>query len=203
VELAREGAREAPVPPLVFGSAPPLADCYRPDQVAEDPVLRLEHAEHARCLDVAGVDAVLVETMNTAREAGIATRAAVARGLPALTSFVCWDGARLLDGTPLASAARLALDSGALAVLVNCLPPSNVPPCLAALGRLGVPFGVYANLGEPDDETGFARSEDCSPEAFAALARSWVGAGARLVGGCCGTTPAHLRAVCRALRAPA
>jgi S-methylmethionine-dependent homocysteine/selenocysteine methylase len=199
VELAREGSRAVADPPWVFGSVPPLADCYRPDLVPDRETLEREHAEHLRCLDAAGVDAVLVETMNTLREAEIATRAAGARGLPAIASFVCWDGDRLLDGSPLETAARGVLEAGALGVAVNCLPPSNVAACLETLSRLGAPFGVYANLGEPDDRTGFRRSEDCTPEAFAAHASGWRDRGARLIGGCCGTTPDHLRALHRAL----
>lgn len=199
VELARQACREAGARAFVFGSAPPLADCYRPDLVPDAAALDREHAEHLRNLDAAGVDAVLVETMNTRREAVVATRAATDLALPTLTSFVCWDGARLLSGEPLAEAAAAARDAGASAVLVNCLPPSNVGACLAVLSRVGVPFGAYANLGEPDDASGFSRSEDCTPETFAAHAAAWIGAGAHVVGGCCGTTPDHLRAVRRRL----
>lgn len=180
---------------LVLGSQPPLEDCYRPDLVPGREALEREHAEHAEHLAAAGVDAVLVETMNTVRE-GVAAAAAVrAAGLPLLLSWICWDGARLLSGEPLAA----ALDAGSAAspdaMLVNCLPPSNVAACTEVLSALPGAWGVYANLGEPAAETGFARSEDCTPTEFADLAAGWVAAGARIVGGCCGTTPAHLRAV--------
>jgi S-methylmethionine-dependent homocysteine/selenocysteine methylase len=185
---------------FVVGSAPPLEDCYRPDLVPEPQALAREHEDHARNLARAGVDAILVETMNSVREAVAATRAARAQRLPVLASFVCWDGARLLSGEPLETAALAVRDAGADAVLVNCLPPSNVLACLPALARADLPFGAYANLGEPNDETGFTRSEGCSPETFARHAASWVDAGAQLVGGCCGTTPDHLRAVAQSLR---
>jgi len=82
---------------------------------------------------------------------------------------------------------------------VNCLPPSNVMACLPALAGAGLPFGVYANLGAPDDATGFRRSESVSPHRFAEAACEWVAAGARLVGGCCGTTPAHIEAIGKSL----
>jgi S-methylmethionine-dependent homocysteine/selenocysteine methylase len=200
VELAREGARAGRGRVFVVGSAPTLEDCYRPDLVPDDAALAREHAEHARNLAAAGVDAILVETMNSAREAVAATRAARAQGVAALVSFVCGDGARLLSGEPLEDAALAARDAGADAVLVNCLPPTHVPACLPALARTGLPFGAYANLGAPNDETGFTRSDDCTPEEFAAHALRFAEAGARSVGGCCGTTPAHLRAVALRLR---
>ena len=138
--------------------------------------------------------------MNTRREAVVATAAVVAEGLPALTGFVCWEGPRLLSGEPLAEAAAAARDAGADALLVNCLPPSNVAPCLEVLAEAGLPFGAYANLGEPSED-GFTRSESCAPDTFAAHAAAWREAGARIVGGCCGTTPEHIAAMRRMLDA--
>lgn len=200
LELAREAASASPRDVAVLGSAPPLEDCFRPDLAPDDAVLRREHDEHAVNLARGGADAVLVETMNTLREARAAGDAAGNAGLPALVSFVCWDGARLLSGEPLAEALEAVRETGARTVGVNCLPPSNVAPCLAALTSCGLPCAVYPNLGEPLDEAGARRSEECSPETFAALAQGWVGAGVQLVGGCCGTTPRHTAALAQHLR---
>jgi len=194
VELARSAAGERA---WVFGSCPPLEDCYHPERVPDDAVLAREHAEHVDHLAEAGVDAILVETINTVREGRAALRAAREAGLPALASFVCWRGASLLSGEALAEAARTAADEGACAVLVNCLPPSNVAPCLDVLGAQPLPFGVYPNLGAPEDELGFRRSEELTPGAFADRTAQWAASGARLLGGCCGTTPAHLAALVR------
>jgi S-methylmethionine-dependent homocysteine/selenocysteine methylase len=198
VELARSaaGARA-----WVLGSDPPLEDCYHPERVPDAAALAREHSEHARHLVDAGVDAILVETMNTRAEAAAALRAALAAGAPALVSFVCWDGARLLSGEPLRDAAREASDEGACAVLANCLPPSNAEVCLDALSAQSLPFGIYPNLGAPEEELGFRRSEDVSPDRFAALAEGWLERGARVIGGCCGTTPAHIAALAERVRA--
>jgi S-methylmethionine-dependent homocysteine/selenocysteine methylase len=202
VELARRAARgsagERQV--HVVGSAPTLEDCFRPDLVPGDAALRREHAEHAENLAAAGVDAILVETMNSVREAVAALRAARATGLPALVSFVCWDGARVLSGEPLRAALAAVLPEAPAAVLVNCLPPSNVAACLPVLRDSALPFGAYPNLGAPVDEAGSQRSEQCEPSAFAELAAEWRAAGARILGGCCGTTPAHIRALAQRLR---
>jgi S-methylmethionine-dependent homocysteine/selenocysteine methylase len=205
VALARRAAARAASGRRIFvlGSAPTLEDCYRPDLVPDDAALALEHREHAEHLVAAGVDAILVETMNTIREAASATRAARAAGAAVLVSFVCWEGPTLLSGEPLGAALAAVAEYEPLALLVNCLPPSNVEPCLEVLAASRRTFGVYANLGAPDDVTGFSRSEDCAPGAYAAHAARWLEAGARLVGGCCGTTPAHLRAVAQRLRAAA
>ena len=202
VELARRAAHGLAVEREihVVGSAPPLEDCYRPDLVPGDAELRHEHAEHAENLAEAGVDAILVETMNSVREAVAALRAARATGLPAFASFACWDGARLLSGDPLRDALAAVLPEEPAAVLVNCLPPSNVSACLPALRDSARPFGVYPNLGAPTDAAGLTRTEDCSPAAFAELAEAWRAAGASILGGCCGTTPAHIRTLAQRLR---
>jgi len=205
VALARRAATGVAPERRVFvlGSAPTLEDCYRPDLVPDDATLALEHREHAEHLVAANVDAILVETMNTIREAVGATRAAREAGAAVLVSFVCWEGPTLLSGEPLGTALAAVAEYEPLALLVNCLPPSNVESCLEVLAASQRPFGVYANLGTPDDVTGFSRSVDCAPDAYATHAARWLEAGARLVGGCCGTTPAHLRAVVQRLRATA
>jgi S-methylmethionine-dependent homocysteine/selenocysteine methylase len=203
VALARAAAAKGCQPVQVLGSAPPLEDCFRPDLVPDDESLAREHGEHAGNLAAAGVDAILVETMNTIREALAALRAALATKLPALVSFVCWDGPRLLSGEPLREAVAAVRVERPAAVVANCLPPSNVAACLAALAESGLPFGVYANLGAPLDARGLERSEDCAPERFAAHAASWLAAGATLVGGCCGTTPAHIRSIAQRMRSQA
>ncbi len=195
VRLAREACASATPSALLLGSDPPLEDCYRPDLVPDDAALASEHAEHCANLAEAGVDAILCETHNSLREACAAARAARRTGLPVLVSFVCWEGATLLSGERLSDAVEAVRALGPAALLVNCLPASNVMACLPVLADSALPFGAYANLGAPDDTTGFRRSESLSPRRFAAAAAEWVAAGARLVGGCCGTTPAHIEAI--------
>jgi len=194
VALAREAVAGHASPCWVAGSAPTLEDCYRPDLVPDAESLEREHGEHASALAQAGIDLILVETINCAREGVAAARAARATGLPFCVSFVCDERARLLSGERLAAAldAVCALEPDAIAV--NCLPPAAVLGCLPKLAERAIPFGVWANLGSPSAD-GFTRSDDCPPERFAELAGVWLDAGARIVGGCCGTTPDHIRAI--------
>jgi S-methylmethionine-dependent homocysteine/selenocysteine methylase len=193
VRLARDAVERAERPAFVLGSAAPLEDCYHPERVPADAALAREHAAHARELVAAGVDAILIETMNTVREAVAAARAAREAGAELLVSFVCGSEARLLSGEPLAEALDALAPLAPLALGVNCLPPHEVTACLGPLRRTGRPFLVYANLT--------ARGgAEASPEGYAALALGWVRAGAAAVGGCCGSTPAHLAALGRRLR---
>lgn len=204
VGLARQAAEAAERPVAVLGSAPPLEDCFAPERVPPDAELEAEHGAHARALAEAGVDGVLIETMNCIREARAALRAAHAAGLPAIVSFVCWRGARLLSGEPLEAAIAALAAEQPVALAVNCLPGSNTEPCLDPLAQAGVPFGFYPNLGAPLDEPSDAavvrHAEALTPERLATLASHWVARGATLVGGCCGTTPAHIAALATATR---
>jgi len=188
---------------LVLGSMAPLEDCYSPELVPGPEALAREHAEHAENLAAAGVDALLVETMNTQREALAAVRAARATGLPVLVSFVANARGQLFDGESLAKLVPVLLDEGVVAVLVNCTPVATTDRILPELGALAgaTPFGAYANIGFPHPREGWEFADDVSPADYGRHAAEWIRVGARIVGGCCGTTPAHVAAVRAAVEA--
>jgi S-methylmethionine-dependent homocysteine/selenocysteine methylase len=200
--------REAvPADHRVAGSLAPLEDCYLPDLAPTDRALLLrEHGELARALVDAGVDLLLAETFAAPHEALAATEACVATGVETWVALTAGPGADLLRPNELAEAARRCAEAGARAVLVNCIHATKTLPYVEALARarIGVPFGAYANGGEKTDGLGWvgAETEDAREAGarYAELARSWIAAGATIVGGCCGTGPAHTAAVARALR---
>jgi S-methylmethionine-dependent homocysteine/selenocysteine methylase len=188
--LARavNAARRAGV--WISGSLAPLEDCYRPDLVPkQENILFSEHAGMAAALAAAGVDLILVETMNTVREAVAAARGAAATGLPFVVSCVTDGNGRLLSGEPVEDFARalLSLPSPPDALGVNCVAARSLAGGLARLAAAapGVPLAAYGNT--------FGAS--VTPGDYAALAAEWVALGARLVGGCCGTTAAVTRAL--------
>jgi len=197
IELARCARPRSAVAARVAGSVPPLEDCYRPELAPPDAALAREHAEHCELLAGAGADWLLLETHGSVREAAAAARAASATGLPFALAFVFDRAGRLLSGEDPRRAVDAVLPSGPCALLVNCVPPDAAGARHAALAALapGVPTGLYPNLGAPGPTPDAPRSGERSPEELAALARAWIRAGARLVGGCCGTTPRHIRAL--------
>ena len=87
----------------------PLEDCYRPDLVPPDDECRAEHTERIHHLTEAGVDLLLIETMNSIREAVIAAKLAISTGLPTLVSFVCDREGRILSGESVAVASEILL----------------------------------------------------------------------------------------------
>jgi S-methylmethionine-dependent homocysteine/selenocysteine methylase len=182
---------------LIAGSIAPLEDCYAPDRAPDAAVAEREHAEQARRLAEAGADLLLVETMGTIREAVAAVTGAARTGLPLLVSFICRDGATLLGGDPLADAVRAVEGAGVDAILVNCTGVNAMAAGLDTLSRsTSLPIGCFPNAGSPDLASGSWRFDSTiTPDRFAREGLTWVQAGAQIVGGCCGTGPAHIRAL--------
>ncbi|MHB8798854.1 MAG: homocysteine S-methyltransferase family protein [Thermoanaerobaculia bacterium] len=203
VGLAREAAAERGL--LVAGSLAPVADCWRPDLVPPDAELARLHALHAGALASAGADFLLLETFGTAREWLAAARAAAETGLAVVACATANDDGALLSGEPLEGAARalLALPSPPAALGVNCVPARRLAASLArvAAAAPGLPLAACGNAGLPLDEAAGAFAEPISPEEYAAVAERWLSLGARLVGGCCGTTARHVAALAGRLRA--
>jgi S-methylmethionine-dependent homocysteine/selenocysteine methylase len=196
VHIAREAV---PRGHRVAGSVAPLEDCYRPDLAPGDrELLAREHGEMARALATAGADLLLVETFAAPHEAVAATRACVATGLETWTALTAGPRADLLSPTELAEAARQCVNEGASAILVNCVPATRTLAYVEAIARqVGKPIGAYANAGGMDEGIGWLPRERAAggAERYAALAATWIAAGATLVGGCCGTGPAHVEAL--------
>ncbi|MDJ0974629.1 MAG: homocysteine S-methyltransferase family protein [Planctomycetota bacterium] len=203
VRLAREGVAAArpTAPILVAGSVAPVEDCYEPDLVPDDRTLTLEHGVRIGHLVAAGAACALIETMNTIREARVALEAANAGNLPAFVSFTCAPGARLLSGEPVAEAVAAVEPLAPLGILVNCCAPDVATEALAqVVEATAIPAGVYANgRGRAHDETGWVFKGGVSNRAYVKEARRWLDLGARLIGGCCGTTPRTIRALARLL----
>jgi S-methylmethionine-dependent homocysteine/selenocysteine methylase len=188
---------------FVGGSFAPLEDCYRPDLVPGEAELRGEHTRQAAWLAEAGVDFLLPETINAGLEARIMAEAASAVGLPFIISFVVDSEARLLDGTPLAEVIESTALPGRIGVSLNCRPLDTVDAAFRVLSRFyDGPVGLYPNgVGHAHDDCGWrAEGHDGGVAEFVGSALQWKKAGARILGGCCGTTPAYIRALHKEMR---
>ena len=202
-ELARLAVREAREAvgkrARVAGSMAPLEDCYRPDLRPAPAQASREHLEHARALAGAGCDLLLVETVAAADEGLAAVAAAAATGLPVWVAVMATPRGTMLDGSDLASFFRRAVAAGAGTAVINCTPPDGIDLALDAAASAGVPFGAYAHLGEVDPAVAWGNAPDLSPDEYARRALRWIERGATIVGGCCGTRPAHIRALAEAV----
>ena len=200
IRLLREGAAAAGRRVLAVASVTTLEDCYRPDLVPSDEVLEREHAATVELLANAGADGLVLETFNTVREAAIAARAAVRSELPVIVSFACRADGSLLSGEDPSQAARAVSLPGVVAIGVNCTSVDIVPGALHRLASgTTLPLAAWANNGWAAEDSPWLAAPRLGPEAFAAEALGWIDAGARLVGGCCGTGPAEIAAVAKVI----
>ena len=102
----------------------------------------------------------------------------------------------------LSDASRMARDEGAEAVLVNCAPPEDIERAVAAIHDGDVKIGACAHIGRFDPPSWkfeffpqFRDTDAWPPPRYSAAAARWQDSGARILGGCCGTGPAHVRAL--------
>jgi homocysteine S-methyltransferase len=164
---------------------------------------RAAFAEQIRALAEAGVDLLSLETMpalNEAREALAAAREVVPH-LPVLVMVTVDDDGNCLDGATPAHAAALLTEWGASAIGVNCSTgPTTVLTAIEAMrAATTLPLAAMPNAGLPRAVDG-RNIYLCSPEYMASFARKAIQAGVQMVGGCCGTTPNHIRAMRAAMR---
>jgi methionine synthase I (cobalamin-dependent)/5,10-methylenetetrahydrofolate reductase len=151
-----------------------------------------------------GVDLIIVETMMSVDEAEQAVLAAkdAAPALKVAVMMTVDEAGNCLDGNSPETAAERLAAAGADAVGCNCsLGPPTVLGVIERMRRVtSLPLFAMPNAGLPRDVEGRAIYLS-SPEYMASYARKFVRAGASFVGGCCGTTPAHIRAMRGAIRA--
>lgn len=188
----------------VAGSVGPLGVRLEPLGKTGLDEAREAFAEQIRALAEGGVDLLVIETMPALNEAMQALEAArgAAPELPVLVMVTVDDDGNCLDGASAAQAAALLTGWGADAVGVNCSSgPATVLTAIEAMrAATQLPLAAMPNAGMPRAVEG-RNIYLCSPEYMASFARKAIAAGAQMVGGCCGTTPNHIRAMRSAMRA--
>ena len=200
VEISRRAAGDRA---KVFASMGPSGLMLMMGEVSEDD-LRAGFAEQARAMADAGADGIVIETMTDPAEACLAVAAAKETGLPVVACMTFDSGAELdrtMMGTTPEQAAEQLLDAGADVIGSNC--GQGVAGFVEICRRLHAASGravwVKANAGLPemrDGKTHYAQTA----EQFAAYVPKLIAAGAGFIGGCCGTSPEFIRAVCGKLR---
>ncbi len=188
----------------IAGSIGPLGIKLEPlGRVALEEA-RAAFAEQVQALVAGGVDILLIETVMSLHEAEQALLAArqAAPQVPVAVMVTVDEDAICLDGTlPETAAARLTA-WGADGVGVNCSTgPATVLSAIESMAAAThLPLFSMPNAGMPRAVDG-RNIYLCSPEYMASFARKYLKAGVQFLGGCCGTTPAHVRAMKSSLRA--
>ena len=197
--LAREAVQESGSPALVAGSVGPVmsAAAARVPYRGREPILREQIAVLANWVDL-----IILETFGDTESLAQAVAVALAEcDLPVIAQLTFDEEGRTLGGEePREAAAALALLDVA-AIGANCtVGPGVLQDVVAELAAgSALPVSVQPNAGVPH-RLGRQLSYARDTEYFADAARSFAASGAALVGGCCGTTPAHIRAVARSVK---
>jgi 5-methyltetrahydrofolate--homocysteine methyltransferase len=194
----------------VLGDVGPFGDFLEPvGDVAEEDLRAAFRDQIAALLD-GGADAILVETMSDPAEAIVGVEAArlCSQAVPVIVTYAFQKigpgDFRTMMGTTAHEAVQRALAAGADIVGTNCGTGLNLDDyvelakqLVAAAGKK--PVIVQPNAGAPRTENG-KTIYDATPAQMAATAKQLLNAGVRIIGGCCGTTPAHLAAMCPVVR---
>ena len=203
-QVAREARDVAGRDALVAGSIGPLVGpSHGPERI--DPAeVRAAVREQLDGLLEGGVDLFMIETFSSLEDVLVViAEARAAADLPIVASLTFGEELVLLDGTTPEDAARALVEAGVDVIGVNC--GAGPVACLDALVRTGpsddqIARSILPNAGLPQRIAGqFVYA--AGPAYFGEMVPRLVGQGARIVGGCCGTTPEHIAAMRAAIDA--
>ncbi len=198
VSLARKAAGQDR---LVFGDIGPTGQLLEPYGSYTEEQFYQNYAQQAEILNKEGVDGLIIETFTDLREAVCALKACKDRtNLPLILSLAfstTQKGGRTIMGSTVEGAAKAAAEHGAAAVGANCgdLDPAGMAVITGIFRESAkLPLMIQPNAGKPK-LVGSETNYDMQPEEYADGVIKCIKSGASIVGGCCGTTPAHIRAV--------
>jgi methionine synthase / methylenetetrahydrofolate reductase(NADPH) len=202
VKIAREARESASREVLIAGSMGPLGIGVQARHPEPDEILQVFH-EQALALEERGVDLFILETFAYIEELLIAIDAIRSfSSLPIVAELTySEEGTTYSDVRPLLAAAMLK-EKDVQVIGANCtLGPQSLLPILQELASTGgVCVSGMPNAGFPKREGDRIVYPKSSPAYFAEFAREAAGIGVRILGGCCGTTPAHIRAMADAVK---
>ncbi len=202
VELAREAAADHT---LIGGSLGPLGSLLKPFGPIEYAEAVAAYAEQAQALSEGGVDVLVIETHFALDEAQAAVEGArQVTQLPLVVSFSYDRGVRTMMGVKPTQVAEKFKDVGVTAIGANCgTTLENMEKIMQEYVAANSGLFIWAkpNAGLPTVEAATGRSVySVTPEQMGEFAKRYVALGARIVGGCCGSTPAHVRAIAQAVK---
>jgi 5-methyltetrahydrofolate--homocysteine methyltransferase len=200
VNLARQAAEDRQT--LIAGSIGPLGEMMKPLGTLDEETAERNYRQQAQVLSEAGVDLLLIETQYDIAEAAFAVKAAMSVSqLPIICSFSFDRGTKTMMGVSPAMFAEAIAPMGVAALGINC--GKSLEDNLNSLKELSsvtdLPIWFKPNAGLPVIDADGHASYNVSPDEMAGHVSQWIESGARIIGGCCGTSPQHVAAIHRAL----
>jgi homocysteine S-methyltransferase len=204
-EGARLARRAAHDQAFVAGAIGPLGVRIEPWGKTGIDEAETYFREQGAALLEGGVDLFVLETFRDLNEIGAAIRAVRSlSSLPIVAQVTTEEDGNTLDGAAPELFIQQLEEQGATVVGLNCsVGPAAMLETIERIARVAkVPLSAQPNAGRPREVEG-RHIYLCSPEYMASYARRFINNGVRLVGGCCGTTPDHIRQIRVAVRAAA
>ncbi len=200
VRLARESGDENT---LVAGSVGTIGKILHHDRHSEHHVVEML-AEQIAVLEEAGADFIIFETLPSVADANFAFKAVNKNAkIPYVMSFALEENAETIKGEPLESLLNVFKDGGRKPVAIGLNCGGGPEGILSSVEKLihmtDIPIIVQPNAGVPKNVEG-RMIYMASPEYFTTYAVRFVNLGVRGVGGCCGTSPDHIRDIARSVR---
>jgi homocysteine S-methyltransferase len=190
---------------MTIGSIGSLVDCYEPATLSSDSdhIKESHSPQFELFLNQKHVDVILCETLGNFSEI---------KSLMELwnrhsetkkqlwVSLLCKDENTLFDGTPLTRLLGFleTYRSRFNALGFNCVAPDQISSLLKRHAKKISKFSnvlAYGHLGQQNTQGQWVHENVCTPEEYASHTKTWINLGATVIGGCCGTTPSHIKAV--------
>jgi len=202
VKIAREARESAAREVLIAGSIGPLGLGVQARHPEPDEILEV-FREQAQALEERGVDLFVLETFTYIEEIMLAIDAIRSfSGMPIIASLTYAEDCKAYGDLGPVQAAEQLKNKNVQVIGANCtLGPQALLPILQELASVDdLRVSGMPNAGFPKREGDRIVYPKSSPEYFALFAREAAEAGVRILGGCCGTTPAHIRAMAEAVK---
>lgn len=195
IRLAWKTVQESGVDVKIAAAIAPLADSWRPQDFPGNIISRPWHDAQLDNLSHHSTDILLLETMNSAREAKGLTELALRYEKPVWVSFALDEKGAILNGDDLVATAKYLEKKGIAAVGINC---SNLEASNTAIKALrdavDIPLLAYPNI-ELGRDKNLKSTGKVTPEAFVEWAREVKDLGVEFIGACCGSDHTHIKAL--------
>ena len=177
----------------ILGSIAPLEDCYSPQLFPGFENAKNEFSVIAKWLKDSGVDGYILETMNNILETQTCLEVIQHYNIPIWVSFNLLNSDHIQSGESLKSAINMTKRFEVDCVLLNCNPIKRTKKGLKIIANECSKWGIYPNLGVGEPSPDGVISKYYSDNQFLRLCESAINLGASVIGGCCGTSPRHIK----------
>ena len=188
--IAKEAAGETT---KVLGSIAPLEDCYCPELFPGILPARKEFDVIAAWFENLNIDGYILETMNSITETEICLDSIEGTSRPIWVSFNLLDSYCIQSGEKLVDAISMAKNYNVECILLNCNSLDRTREALKIISEKCSKWGIYPNLGIGEPSPDGVVKEYSPDQEFMSLCKVALNLGASVVGGCCGTSPRHIK----------